>query len=133
MKKLTIDIDKIEIKPISDESDFEVANELINQLVDADMLEDLQQKEKALLILDAITTLAVEYERKHHPIPNPDPIEAIKERMEMLNLSQKDVANYFGGANRASEVLSRKRRLTLGMIQNLYKGLGIPAEILIMS
>lgn len=61
----------------------------------------------------------------------PDPIEAIKQRMEMLNLSQKDIAKYFGEENRISEVLNRKRRLTLKMAKEIYKNLVISAEALL--
>ena len=95
------------------------------------MIENPEQRQKALGILDAITTLAIEYEKKHYPIPAPDPIEAIKERMKMLNLSQKDIAKYFGGENRISEVLNRKRGLSLKMIRELHKNLGISADVLL--
>lgn len=72
-----------------------------------------------------------DYEKKHFSIPNHDPIEAIKERMDLLNLSQKEVAAYFGGENRVSEVLSGKRNLTLNMIRSLHKNLNISADILL--
>ena len=82
-------------------------------------------------ILEAITILASEYEKKHYPIPSPDPIEVIKYRMEELKLSQKDIAPYFGGANRVSEVMNKKRNLSLKMIKALHKNLGISADSLI--
>ncbi|MCP9769671.1 helix-turn-helix domain-containing protein [Lacihabitans sp. LS3-19] len=131
MKTLDIDLDTIKIKPITNEQDFEDANDIINALIDADKVEDLEVRQKALEILNAITILAVEYEKKHYPIPAPDPIEAIKEQMKMLNLSQKEVAKYFGGENRVSEVLNRKRSLSLKMIKELHKNLGISAEVLL--
>lgn len=131
MKTLNIDLDNIRIMPITTEQDFEEANEIIEALIDADMIEDATIRQKALEILNAVTILAIEYEKKHFPIPAPSPIEAIKERMAMLNLSQKDVAKYFGGENRISEVLNGKRNLSLKMIRELHKNLGIPAEILI--
>ncbi len=131
MTKQSIDIESIVIKPITNTEDFEKANAIINNLIDSDMIEDSTQRQKALEILDAITTLAVEYEKKHFPIPSPDPVSAIIERMEMLNLSQKEVAKYFGGENRVSEVLNRKRRLSLKMIREIHKNLGISAEVLI--
>ncbi|MBK9509122.1 MAG: helix-turn-helix domain-containing protein [Cytophagaceae bacterium] len=131
MIKQSIDIESIVIKPIANTEDFEKANAIINNLIDSDMIEDSTQRQKALEILDAITTLAVEYEKKHFPIPSPDPVSAIIERMEMLNLSQKEVAKYFGGENRVSEVLNRKRRLSLKMIREIHKNLGISAEVLI--
>lgn len=131
MRTLDIDLDSIKIKPISNERDFEEANEIIEALIDADMIDDEKLRNQALEILNAVTILAVEYEKKHFPIPSPSPIEAIKERMLMLNLSQKDVAKYFGGENRVSEVLNGKRNLSLKMIKELHKNLGIPADILI--
>jgi HTH-type transcriptional regulator / antitoxin HigA len=131
METLTINLESIIIKPIITEQDFKDASNIIDALIDADMIENPEQRQKALGILDAITTLAIEYEKKHYPIPAPDPIEAIKERMKMLNLSQKDIAKYFGGENRISEVLNRKRGLSLKMIRELHKNLGISADVLL--
>lgn len=131
METLNINLDSIIIKPIANEQDFMEASKVIDTLIDADMIENPEQRQRALEILNAITTLAIAYEKKHYPIPAPDPIEAIKERMKMLNLSQKDIALYFGGENRVSEVLNKKRRLSLRMIKELHKNLGISADILI--
>ncbi|MET3128907.1 HTH-type transcriptional regulator/antitoxin HigA [Arcicella rosea] len=131
MKSLTINLDAIEIKPITNQADFERASALIDALIDADLIEDEATRNRALDILDAISVLALDYEKKHFPIEKLDPIESIKQRIEMLNLSQKEVAKYFGGENRVSEVLNRKRPLTLKMVKNLYHGLGIPAEVLL--
>lgn len=133
MKNSQLNLDTIIIKPITNEADFQQAGALIDQLIDADMIENPQQRKRALELLDAVTTLAVEYEKKHYPIPTPNPIAAIRERMEMLNLSQKDVAALFGGTNRASEVLNLKRPLTLKMARNLHHGLGIPAEVFMVA
>lgn len=129
----TIDLDSIVIRPITNGQDFEEASKIIDSLIDADMVEDVKYKQRALAILNAVTTLAIEYEKRHYPIPIPNPIEAIKERIKMLNLSQKDVAKYFGGENRVSEVLNRKRNLSLKMIRELHKNLGISADILITA
>ena len=101
--------------------------------MDADLLEDEAERRRALDILEAITVLAIDYEKKHYPMPKPDPIEAIKERMEQLHLSRKDVAPYFGGENRVSEVLNKKRSLTIKMIREISKNLGIPAETLLAA
>jgi len=131
MKAPTINLDTIEIKPITNQVDFERASALIDALVDADLIEDEATRNKALDTLEAITILAIDYEKKHFPIEKLDTIEAIKQRIEMLNISQKEVAKYFGGENRVSEVLNRKRPLTLKMVKNLYHGLGIPAEVLL--
>lgn len=107
------------------------ASKVIDTLIDADMIENPEQRQRALEILNAITILAIDYEKKHYPMPAPDPIEAIKERIKMLNLSQKDIALYFGGENRVSEVLNKKRSLSLRMIKELHKNLGISADVLI--
>lgn len=124
------EINKIQIKPITNQSEFKEANKIIDLLIDANLIED-KSKEKVIDILEAVSILANEYEKKHFPIPKPNPIEAIKERMEQLSLSQKDVAVYFGGENRVSEVLSGKRRLTLNMIRSLNKNLNISTDVLI--
>ena len=130
--KINIDyLNSIVLQPIISEYDFKWASEVIDNLIDADLIEDPILKQKTLNLLDAITTLAIAYEKKHYPIPTPSPLEAIKQRMEMLNLSQKDVAVYFGGENRVSEVLNGKRNLNLKMIKKLYQNLRIPADILL--
>ncbi len=131
MKTLTIRLDDIVIKPITNEEQFREAGQLIDQLVDADLLEDVQERKRALDILEALTVLAIDFEKKHYSIPKPDPIEAIKQRMEQLDLSQRDVAIYFGGENRVSEVLNGRRSLTLKMIKALHQHLGIPTETLL--
>ena len=81
--------------------------------------------------LDVLVTLVEAYERQHHEIAPPDPIEAIRFRMEQLGLSRKDLEQYIGGRARVAEVLNRKRRLSLPMIRKLHAGLGIPADVLI--
>jgi len=133
MSALAINLNEITIKPITNQADFEEAGKVINALMDADLLEDEAERKKALDILEAITVLAIDYEKKHYPMPKPDPIEAIKERMEQLHLSRKDVAPYFGGENRVSEVLNKKRNLTIKMIREISKNLGIPAETLLAA
>ncbi|MBK6372356.1 MAG: helix-turn-helix domain-containing protein [Saprospiraceae bacterium] len=121
----------MQIKPITNQSEFKEANKIIDLLIDANLIEDKKVRKRSLDILEAVSILANEYEKKHFPIPKPNPIEAIKERMEQLSLSQKDVAVYFGGENRVSEVLSGKRRLTLNMIRSLNKNLNISTDVLI--
>lgn len=126
-----MDLSSIKIEPITNEEQFANAASIIDSLIDADLIQDEDERKKALDILEAVTILASEYEKKHYPIPKPDPIEAIKERIEQLQLTQKEVAPYFGGENRVSEVLNKKRNLTLKMIRQIHKHLGIPAEILL--
>lgn len=81
--------------------------------------------------LELWSLLVEQYEATHFPIELPDPVEAIKFRMEQEGLQQKDLVKFFPGKNRVSEILNRKRPLSLGMIRALNQGLGIPAEVLI--
>ena len=81
--------------------------------------------------LDVLVTLVESYEDKHFPIESPDPIEAILFRMEEMDLMRKDLEPYIGSRHRVSEVLNRKRELSLNMIRRLHEGLGIPIENLI--
>jgi HTH-type transcriptional regulator/antitoxin HigA len=81
--------------------------------------------------LEVLVTLIEAYEAKHHPIPPPDPVEAILFRMDQMDLGRKDLEDLVGSRARVSEVLSGRRGLSLGMIRRLHSRLGIPAEILI--
>ncbi len=83
--------------------------------------------------LDILATLIAAYEAEHDPIDPPDPIEAIRFRMEQEGLTRKDLERILGGRSRVSEILNRKRGLSLRMIRRLHRELGIPAEILIRS
>ena len=82
---------------------------------------------------EALLTLVEAYERKHCPVAPPDPIEAIKFRMEQSGISIKELEPLIGKSNRVYEVLQRKRPLTLAMIRRLHQGLGIPAHVLIAA
>lgn len=81
--------------------------------------------------LDLMITLVESYELKHYPIAPPDPVDAIKFRMEQMGMTKDDMVKYLGSQSRVSEILNRKRNLTLKMVKSLYKGLKIPAEILL--
>ena len=83
--------------------------------------------------LEVLGILIDKYEQDHYPIDFPDPIEAIKFRMEQLGYSQSDLANVVGLKSRASEILNKKRKLTLEMIRNLHNTLNIPTDVLIQS
>ncbi|OFX28340.1 MAG: hypothetical protein A2033_05965 [Bacteroidetes bacterium GWA2_31_9] len=83
-----------------------------------------------LLLMFLLSLLVEKYEREHYKIESPDPVEAIKFRMEQMNLKQTDVAPLFGGETRVSEVLHKKRKLSLKMIVLLNRYLGIPYESL---
>ena len=81
--------------------------------------------------LEVLATLIDSYEAKHHPVEPPDPIDAILFRMEQLDLDRKDLEPLIGSRARVSEILGRRRGLSLGMIRRLHRQLGIPADILI--
>lgn len=81
--------------------------------------------------LDLLVTLVESYETKHYPIAPPDPLDAIKFRMEQMGMTKADMVKYLGSQSRVSEILSGKRKLTLKMVKSLYKGLKIPAEVLL--
>lgn len=81
--------------------------------------------------LELWSLLVERYEQQYFPIDLPDPVKAIRFRMEQEGLRQKDLEKYFPGKNRVSEVLNRKRPLSIGMIRALHHGLGIPAEVLL--
>ena len=117
----------MEITPIRTETDYRTALRVVSQLVDQDPSPDTPEGER----LEVLSTLIEAYERKHHPIDLPDPVEAIKFRMDQAGLSIKDLEPMIGQPNRVYEVLSHKRPLTLRMIRNLNKGLGISAQVLI--
>jgi HTH-type transcriptional regulator/antitoxin HigA len=117
----------MEITPIRTETDYRAALRVVSTLVDQDPSPDTPDGER----LDVLSTLIEAYERKHHPIDLPDPVEAIKFRMDQAGLSVKDLEPMIGQPNRVYEVLSHKRPLTLRMIRNLNKGLGISAQVLI--
>jgi HTH-type transcriptional regulator/antitoxin HigA len=113
------------IKPIKTERDYQKALKEIEKLWDA--------KPNTLKgdRLEVMITLVEAYEQKHHKIEPPDPIEAIKFRMEQLDLKPSDLADILGGRNRVSEVLNKKRKLTVEMMRSLRKRLAIPAESLL--
>jgi len=117
----------MEITPIRTDKDYRAALRVVSTLVDQDPSPDTPDGER----LDVLSTLIEAFERKHHPIDLPDPVEAIKFRMDQAGLSVKDLEPMIGQPNRVYEVLSHKRPLTLRMIRNLNKGLGISAQVLI--
>jgi HTH-type transcriptional regulator/antitoxin HigA len=115
----------MEIKPIRTRADYRAALEEIKTLMDAGA--GTPEGER----LDVLATLVEAYERRHFPMDLPDPVEAIKFRMEQAGLGPKDLVPMIGQLNRVYEILSRKRPLTLKMVWRLHRELGIPAESLI--
>ena len=115
----------MEIKPIRSNTDYRKTLKEIEKIMNA--RPDTPEGER----LDVLATLVEAYERKHFPMDLPDPVEAIKFRMEQSGLAPKDLVPMIGQINRVYEVLNRKRPLTLQMIRRLHRDLGIPAESLI--
>ena len=115
----------MEIKLIKTEADYKKALIRLNQVFDSpDNTPDGDEAEILILLID-------NYESKYYSIEPPDPIEAIKIRMEDLNMKQKDLIGVIGGKSRVSEVLNKKKRLTVEMIRNLASKLNLSASILI--
>jgi len=117
----------MDIKPIRTETDYQQALERLEIIFDA-KIGTLESDEADILGL-----LIDEFEKKNYPIEAPDPIEAIKIRMEELHLKQVDLINEIGGKSRVSEILNRKRKLTLDMIRNLALKLNLSAGLLISN
>ncbi len=115
----------MEIKPIRTKADYRSALKEIESLMTARA--GSREGER----LDVLVTLVEAYEAKHYRMDLPDPVEAIKFRMEQSGLAARDLVPMIGQLNRVYEVLNRKRPLTLKMIWRLHRGLGIPAESLI--
>lgn len=116
----------MEIKPIRSEADYKAALKEIDSLIESQPGTPEGDR------MDVLVTLVEAYEAKHFPIPEPDdPVQVLEYYMESRGLSRSDLIPYLGSKERVSEVLNRKRGLSLKMIQQLHAGLGIPAELLI--
>ena len=115
------------IKPIKTKKDYEQALVRLEKIFDA---KNGTQKGDELEILGMLID---NYEMEKFPIGFPDPVEAIKFRMEQLGYNQTDLANVVGLKSRASEILNRKRKLSLEMIRQIHEGLNIPTEVLIQA
>jgi HTH-type transcriptional regulator/antitoxin HigA len=117
------------MKLIKTEADYEIALDRAEELIEQDPVPGTQQADE----LEVLVLLINKFEDEHYPIDLPDPIEAVKFRMEQQELKNSDMIPYFGSKSKVSEVLNRKRPLSLAMIRRLHNGLGIPAEVLIKS
>jgi HTH-type transcriptional regulator / antitoxin HigA len=115
----------MEIRLIKTEADYQNAMKRLEEVFDAPV--GTPESDEA----DILGLLLDEYEQKFYPIDAPDPIEAIKIRMEEMHLKQVDLIPDIGGKSRVSEILNRKRKLTVDMIRNLKKRLSLSAELLI--
>jgi len=117
----------MKLKPIKSERDYREALERLEVIFDAPI--DSKEGDEA----EILSMLIENYENEHYAIAAPDPIEAIKIRMEDLNIRQKDLVGIIGGKSRVSEILNRKKKLTVNMIRELEQLLQISASVLITN
>ncbi|MFT4602037.1 MAG: HTH-type transcriptional regulator/antitoxin HigA [Arenicella sp.] len=115
------------ISPIRSDKDYNKALQRLEDIFDA------KPGTKNGDELDILSILIDKYENEHFPIGMPDPVEAIKFRMEQMGMKQKDLIALIGFKSRVSEILNRKRKLTLDMVRKLSKALHIPTEVLIQE
>ena len=113
------------LKPIKNEIDYRNALERLEVIFDAPV--DTKEGDEA----EILAMMIENYENEHYPIDSPDPIEAIKIRMEEMDLRQKDLVGVIGGKSRVSEILNRKKKLTVDMIRELERVLHISASVLV--
>lgn len=115
----------MDLKPIKTEADYRAALKRLEEIFDAKLGAPESDE------LDILGLMVDDYENKHYPIEAPDPIEAIKIRMEEMHLKQVDLIPEIGGKSRVSEILNRKRRLTVDMIRKLATRLNLSSNLLI--
>lgn len=113
------------IKPIHNEIEHE------NALLEIESLWDAPDGSEQADRLEVLTLLVQDYESRHYPVPDPDPIAFLEHVMDARGLTRKDIEPYIGSRARVSEVLNRRRPLTLEMIRHLSDGLRLPADILV--
>ncbi len=118
---------KVKLRPIKSKKQYKEYLGIIDKLVDC------RENSKEEELLELVAILVADFESKIYPIEPPDPIDAIKIKMQESGLKKKDMAIYFGSPSRVSEILSRKRPMTLTMIKKIYKGLHISSETLLSS
>lgn len=119
----------MDMKLIRNDEEYEATIEGIERLIDTGAEPNTPEGDK----VEILSLLVEAYEKDHYPVPLPDPIEAIKYYMESRGLSRADLEPFIGSRARVSEILNRKRSLSLNMIRKLSKGLGIPTEILVQD
>ncbi len=115
----------MKMKPIRTEKDYELALKRLDKIFDAEPCTKEGDE------LEILALIIEDYEDKNYPIDPPHPIEAIKFRMDQMGMNQTDLAKIIGHKSRASEILNKKRKLTLSMIRKLNKKLNISTEVLV--
>ncbi len=117
------------LKPIKNKTQYEDALERIYKLMQKKLKAGTKESDE----LEILALLVKEYENEHFPVPKPNPVEAIRFRMEQMQMSEAELSQALGYRSRKSEILSGKRKLSLGMIRKLHEVLNIPAEVLIQA
>jgi HTH-type transcriptional regulator/antitoxin HigA len=117
------------LKPIKTEKQYETALARVYEL----MQDDIREGSAASDELEVLSILVNAYEQTHYPIPSPNPLEAIKFRLDQMGISERELGDILGYRSRKSEILSGKRKLSLAMIRKLNAVLHIPAEVLIQA
>ncbi|GAA0535554.1 helix-turn-helix domain-containing protein [Chitinophaga japonensis] len=117
------------LKPIKNNQQYEDALARTYALMQKDIIPDSKESDE----LEILSILIKEYENEHYPVPKPNPIEAIKFRLEQMNMSEAELSEVLGYRSRKSEILSGKRKLNLAMIRKLTEKLHIPADVLIQA
>lgn len=117
------------LRPIKNEQQYEDTLERVFLLMQKDTKADSKESDE----LEILSILIKEYENEHYPVPPPNPLEAIKFRLDQMNMSESELSEILGARSRKSEILSGKRKLSLSMIRKLTEKLNIPAEVLIQA
>jgi HTH-type transcriptional regulator/antitoxin HigA len=117
------------LRPIKNNEQYETALERVYALIQKNLKPDSKDSDE----LEILSILIKEYESEHYPVPKPNPLEAIKFRLEQMNMSEAQLSQILGYRSRKSEILTGKRKLNLAMIRKLTEKLNIPAEVLIQN
>jgi HTH-type transcriptional regulator/antitoxin HigA len=117
------------LRPIKNEQQYDQSLQRVYALLQKDVQPDTQDSDE----LEILSILIKEYENELHPMPQPSPLEAIRFRMDQMNISETELSKILGARSRKSEILSGKRKLSLAMIRRLKEKLNIPAEVLIQA
>ncbi|WP_028298483.1 helix-turn-helix domain-containing protein [Olivibacter sitiensis] len=115
------------VRPIKNEQQYEEALTRVYVLLQKDLKPDSKESDE----MEILSILVKEYENEHYPVAQPSPLEAIRFRLEQMNMSEADLSEILGARSRKSEILSGKRKLSLSMIRKLKEKLNIPADVLI--
>jgi HTH-type transcriptional regulator/antitoxin HigA len=117
------------LKPIKNNKQYEDTLARVYVLMQKGLNPDSKDSDE----LEILSILVKEYENEHYPVPKPNPLEAIKFRLEQMDMSEAELSEILGYRSRKSEILSGKRKLSLAMIRKLHEALNIPAEVLIQA